>query len=198
MYIDYHITNDKEVVVVNDKGENVKISGVNIEDIKKTILLSNKIEGLEDKIKTQDKIIDDLKFRIGDAKETRNIGIVSTILCTLLTICFITNPVPISFLITASFISVIGLSETILKVIDIKKYNTSKLKITELRNSNLEKNKELKNDYNELITEIKIEKLRNEKKEELVKAYKEGLKNEVDFSIDYDDVKTLKLKGENL
>ena len=194
MYIDYHITNDKEVVAINEEGESVKISGVNIEDIKKTILLSNKIEGLEDKIKTQDKIIDDLKFRIGDAKEIRNIGIVSTILCTLLTICFITNPVPISFLITASIISVIGLSETILKVIDIKKYNTSKLKITELRNTNIEKSEELKGDYDELVTKIKVEEFRNKKKEELVKAYKEGLKNDVEFSLDYDDVKTLTLK----
>ena len=48
------------------------------------------------------------------------------------------------------------------------------------------------------MTEIKIEKLRSEKKEELVKAYNEGLKNEVDFSFDYEDVKTLKLKGKNL
>ena len=40
----------------------------------------------------------------------------------------------------------------------------------------------------------KWKKRRNEKKEEVVKAYKEGLKNETDFSLDYDDVKTLKLR----
>lgn len=48
------------------------------------------------------------------------------------------------------------------------------------------------------MTEIKVEEKRNELKEELVKAYKEGLKNQVDFSFDYEDVKTLKLKGKNL
>ena len=44
------------------------------------------------------------------------------------------------------------------------------------------------------MTKIKVEEKRNEKKEELVKAYKEGLNNETDFSLDYDDVKTLKLR----
>ena len=44
------------------------------------------------------------------------------------------------------------------------------------------------------MTKIKVEQNRSEKKEELIRAYKEGLKNETDFSLDYDDVKTLKLK----
>lgn len=44
------------------------------------------------------------------------------------------------------------------------------------------------------MTKIKVEEKRNEKKEELIRAYKEGLKNEFDFSLDYDDVKTLTLK----
>lgn len=62
----------------------------------------------------------------------------------------------------------------------------------------LERSAELKRKLSELMTKIKVEEKRNELKEELVKAYKEGLKNQVDFSFDYEDVKTLKLKGKNL
>ena len=42
--------NDKETIAINHKGESIKITGLNQGDIKSLILLSNKIEGLEDKI----------------------------------------------------------------------------------------------------------------------------------------------------
>lgn len=50
MYVDYRIINEKEIEAINDRGEIIKITGLNTGDIKKAILLSNKIEGLEDKI----------------------------------------------------------------------------------------------------------------------------------------------------
>lgn len=71
-------------------------------------------------------------------------------------------------------------------------------KIEENWSVNLERSAELKRKLSELMTKIKVEEKRNEKKEELVKAYNEGLKNEIDFSFDHEDVKTLKLKGKNL
>ena len=67
-------------------------------------------------------------------------------------------------------------------------------KIEENWSVNLERSAELKRKLSELMAKIKVEEKRSEKKEELVKAYKEGLKNETDFSLDYDDVKTLKLR----
>jgi len=67
-------------------------------------------------------------------------------------------------------------------------------KIEENWSVNLERSAELKRKLSELMTKIKVEEKRNEKKEELVKAYKEGLNNETDFSLDYDNVKTLKLR----
>lgn len=45
--------NDKETIVINHKGESIKITGLNQRNIKSLILLSNKIEGLEDKINYQ-------------------------------------------------------------------------------------------------------------------------------------------------
>ena len=45
--------NDKETIVNNHKGESIKITGLNQGNIKSLILLSNKIEGLEDKINYQ-------------------------------------------------------------------------------------------------------------------------------------------------
>ena len=50
IYVDYHMINDKETIVNNHKGESIKITGLNQGNIKSLILLSNKIEGLEDKI----------------------------------------------------------------------------------------------------------------------------------------------------
>ena len=56
MYVDYRIINEKEIEAINDRGEIIKITGLNTGDIKKAILLSNKIEGLDDKITNQSKI----------------------------------------------------------------------------------------------------------------------------------------------
>lgn len=60
MYVDYRIINEKEIEVINDRGEIIKITGLNTGDIKKAILLSNKIEGLDDKITNQSKIMENL------------------------------------------------------------------------------------------------------------------------------------------
>lgn len=60
MYVDYRIINEKEIEAINDKGEIIKITGLNTGDIKKAILLSNKIEGLDDKITNQSKIMENL------------------------------------------------------------------------------------------------------------------------------------------
>ena len=198
MYVDYRIINEKEIEAINDKGEIIKITGLNTGDIKKAILLSNNIEGLEDKITNQSKIMENLNDEIAETKETRNKEIPGTILSIILFAVFITNAVPIGFIIATGLISVVGLTGITLNNKKIKKYSMSAGKIAEDLHIKLEKNGELKKELSELMTEIKIEKLRSEKKEELVKAYNEGLKNEIDFSFDHEDVKTLKLKGKNL
>lgn len=198
MYVDYRIINEKEIEAINDKGEIINITGLNTGDIKKAILLSNKIEGLDDKITNQSKIMENLNYQIAETKETRNKEIPGTILSIILFAVFITNAVPIGFIIATGLISVVGLTSITLNIKDIKKYSMSAGKIEENWSVNLERSAELKRKLSELMTEIKVEEKRNELKEELVKAYKEGLKNQVDFSFDYEDVKTLKLKGKNL
>ncbi len=194
MYVDYRIINEKEIEAINDKGEIINITGLNTGDIKKAILLSNKIEGLDDKITNQSKIMENLNYQIAETKETRNKEIPGTILSIILFIVSITNAVPIGFIIATGLISVVGLTSITLNIKDIKKYSISAGKIEENWSVNLERSAELKRKLSELMTKIKVEEKRNEKKEELVKAYKEGLKNETDFSLDYDDVKTLKLR----
>ena len=194
MYVDYRIINEKEIEVINDRGEIIKITGLNTGDIKKAILLSNKIEGLDDKITNQSKIMDNLNYEIAETKETRNKEILGTILSIILFAVSIIYAVPIGFLIATGLISVVGLTAITLNIKDIKKYSISAGKIEENWSVNLERSAELKRKLSELMTKIKVEEKRNEKKEELVKAYKEGLKNETDFSLDYDNVKTLKLR----
>ncbi len=194
MYVDYRIINEKEIEVINDRGEIIKITGLNTGDIKKAILLSNKIEGLDDKITNQSKIMDNLNYEIAETKKTRNKEILGTILSIILFAVSIIYAVPIGFLIATGLISVVGLTAITLNIKDIKKYSMSAGKIEENWSINLERSAELKRKLSELMTKIKVEEKRNEKKEELVKAYKEGLKNETDFSLDYDNVKTLKLR----
>lgn len=194
MYVDYRIINEKEIEAINDRGEIIKITGLNTGDIKKAILLSNKIEGLDDKITNQSKIMENLNYQIAETKETRNKEIPGTILSIILFIVSIIYAVPIGFLIATGLISVVGLTAITLNIKDIKKYSISAGKIEENWSINLERSAELKRKLSDLMTKIKVEEKRNEKKEELVKAYKEGLKNETDFSLDYDNVKTLKLR----
>lgn len=194
MYVDYHIINEKEIEAINDKGEIIKLTGLNTGDIKKAILLSNKIEGLDDKITNQSKIMENLNDEIAETKETRKKEIPGTILSIILFAVSIIYAVPIGFIIATGLISVVGLTAITLNIKDIKKYSISAGKIEENWSINLERSAELKRKLSELMTKIKVEEKRNEKKEELVKAYKEGLKNETDFSLDYDDVKTLKLR----
>ncbi len=194
MYVDYRIINEKEIEVINDRGEIIKITGLNTGDIKKAILLSNKIEGLDDNITNQSKIMENLNYEIAETKETRNKEIPGTILSIILFAVSIIYAVPIGFLIATGLISVVGLTSITLNIKNIKKYSMSAEKIEENWSVNLERSAELKRKLSELMTKIKVEEKRSEKKEELVKAYKEGLKNETDFSLDYDDVKTLKLR----
>lgn len=194
MYVDYRIINEKEIEAINDRGEIIKITGLNTGDIKKAILLSNKIEGLDDKITNQSKIMENLNYQIAETKETRNKEIPGTILSIILFAVSIINAVPIGFIIATGLISVVGLTAITLNIKDIKKYSISAGKIEENWSINLERSAELKRKLSELMTKIKVEEKRNEKKEELVKAYKEGLNNETDFSLDYDNVKTLKLR----
>lgn len=194
MYVDYRIINEKEIEAINDRGEIIKITGLNTGDIKKAILLSNKIEGLDDKITNQSKIMENLNYQIAETKETRNKVMPGTILSIILFAISIANAVPIGFIIATGLISVVGLTSITLNIKDIKKYSMSAGKIEENWNVNLERSAELKRKLSELMTKIKVEEKRNEKKEELVKAYKEGLNKETDFSLDYDNVKTLKLR----
>lgn len=193
MYVDYRIINEKEIEAINDKGESVKITGLNTGDIKKAILLSNKIEGLDDKIKNESEIMKNANDEIAETKEKRNKTIVLTIIYSACLALFILSG-SIALSIFGGLLVTTGLTLTTLKIKKIKKIASSNLKIAEDWNINLEKSVELKKELRELMTKIKVEKRRSDKREELVKAYKEGLKNEVEFSFDCDDVKTLKLR----
>ncbi len=193
MYVDYRIINEKEIEAINDKGESVKITGLNTGDIKKAILLSNKIEGLDDKIKNESEIMKNANDEIAETKERRNKTIVLTIIYSACLALFILSG-SIALSILGGLLVTTGLTLTTLKIKKIKKIASSNLKIAEDWSINLEKSVELKKELRQLMTKIKVEKRRSDKREELVKAYKEGLKNEVEFSLDYDDVKTLKLR----
>lgn len=193
MYVDYRIINEKEIEAINDKGESVKITGLNTGDIKKAILLSNKIEGLDDKIKNESEIMKNANDEIAETKERRNKTIVLTIIYSACLALFILSG-SIALSILCGLLVTTGLTLTTLKIKKIKKIASSNLKIAEDWSINLEKSVELKKELSKLMTKIKVEKRRSDKREELVKAYKEGLKNEVEFSLDYDDVKTLKLR----
>lgn len=193
MYVDYRIINEKEIEAINDKGESVKITGLNTGDIKKAILLSNKIEGLDDKIKNESEIMKNANDEIAETKERRNKTIVLTIIYSACLALFILSG-SIALSILGGLLVTTGLTLTTLKIKKIKKIASSNLKIAEDWSINLEKSVELKKELSKLMTKIKVEKRRSDKREELVKAYKEGLKNEVEFSLDYDDVKTLKLR----
>lgn len=198
MYVDYRIINEKEVVAINEEVESVKMTGPNTGDIKKAMLLYNEIDGMKMNIIIQNKAMEDLNDEIAETKETRNKEILGTILSTILFAVFITNAFPIGFLIATGLISVVGLTGITLNNKKIKNYSIYAGKIEENWSVNLERSAELKRKLSELMTKIKVEEKRNEKKEELIKAYNEGLKNEIDFSFDHEDVKTLKLKGKNL
>lgn len=193
MYVDYRIINEKEIEAINDKGESVKITGLNTGDIKKAILLSNKIEGLDDKIKNESEIMKNANDEIAETKERRNKTIVLTIIYSACLALFILSG-SIALSILGGLLVTTGLTLTTLKIKKIKKIASSNLKIAEDWSINLEKSVELKKELSKLMTKIKVEKRRSEKREELVRAYKEGLKNEVEFSFDYDEVKTLKLR----
>lgn len=39
MYVDYHMLNDKETIVINHKGESIKITGLNQGNIKKSYIV---------------------------------------------------------------------------------------------------------------------------------------------------------------
>ena len=193
MYVDYRIINEKEIEAINHKVESVKITGLNTGDIKKAILLSNKIEGLDDKIKNESEIMKNANDEIAETKERRNKTIVLTIIYSACLALFILSG-SIALSILGGLLVTTGLTLTTLKIKKIKKIASSNLKIAEDWSINLEKSVELKKELRELMTKIKVEKRRSEKREELVRAYKEGLKNEVEFSFDCDDVKTLKLR----
>lgn len=164
MYVDYRIINEKEVVAINEEVESVKITGPNTGDIKKAMLLYNKIDGMKMKIIIQNKEMEDLNDEIAEIKETRNKEIPGTILSTILFAVFITNAFPIGFLIATGLISVVGLTGITLNNKKIKNYSIYAGKIAEDLRIKLEKNGELKKELSELMTEIKIEKLRSEKK----------------------------------
>ena len=120
MYVDYRIINEKEIEAINDKGEMIKITGLNTGDIKKAILLSNKIEGLDDKITNQIKIMENLNYEIAEIKETRNKEIPGTILSIILFVVSIIYAVPIGFIIATGLISVVGLTAITLNIKNIK------------------------------------------------------------------------------
>lgn len=194
MYVDYHMINDKETIVINHKGESIKIIGLNQKDIKSLILLSNKIEGLEDKINYQAENI----RRIKDIRKNSKNIVAKNVLAGgafgLATLIGIVVSTPVFAVVATSIGTAFVLANALVENIKIQKCNILEKKYNWSWSANLEESKKLRKEFSELMTKIEVEEKRNEKKEELVRAYKEGLKNEFNFSLDYDDVKTLKLK----
>lgn len=197
MYVDYRIINEKEIEVINHKGEIIKITGLNTGDIKKAILLSNKIEGLNDKNSLQrEELITLPSKRKYHQVELAVLLIFESIFLLLLISMFqLEFNIPYTLIklgLAAGVVSGIKPTKSLINL--IKEYGTLEKEYKMLLNKGIEEQEELKKELRELMTKIKVEKRRSEKREELVKAYKEGLKNEVEFSFDYDDVKTLQLR----
>lgn len=201
MYVDYHMINDEEAIVINHKGESIKVTGSNKQDIERLILLSNKIEGLEDKNSLQrEELITLPSKRKYYQVELAVLLIFESIFLLLLILMFqLEFNIPYTLIklgLAAGVVSGIKPTKSLINL--IKEYGTLEKEYKMLLNKGIEEQEELKKEFSDLMIQIKVEEKRNEKKEELIKAYNEGLKNEVDFSFDYEDVKTLKLKGENL
>ena len=202
MYVDYRIINEKEVEVINDKGEIIKIAGLNQGDIKSLILLSNKIEGLEDKLNYQTENVREIKDIRRKSKNIIEKNILAGGAFGYATLIGIIAGTPVFAVVFTGIGTAFVLTNALFENIKIQKCNILERKYTWSWSVSFEESKKLKKELSELMTEIKIEKLRSEKKEELVKAYNEGLvkayneglKNEIDFSFDHEDVKTLKLK----
>ena len=197
MYIDYRIINEKEIEAINHKVEIIKITGLNTGDIKKAILLSNKIEGLDDKNSLQrEELITLPSKRKYHQVELAVLLIFESIFLLLLISMFqLEFNIPYTLIklgLAAGVVSGIKPTKSLINL--IKEYGTLEKEYKMLLNKGIEEQEELKKEFSDLMTKIKVEKRRSEKREELVKAYKEGLKNEVEFSFDYDDVKTLKLR----
>ena len=194
MYVDYHMINDKETIVINHKGESIKITGLNQGDIKNLILLSNKIEGLEDKINYQAENIRRIKEIRRNANNIMSKNILAGGAFGIATLIGIIISTPVFAVAATGIGTAFVLANALVENIKIQKCNILERNYTWSWSTSLEESKKLRKEFSELMTKIKVEEKRNEKKEELVKAYKEGLKNEFDFSLDYDDVKTLTLK----
>lgn len=201
MYVDYHVINDEEAIVINHKGESIKVTGSNKQDIEKLILLSNKIEGLEDKNSLQrEELITLPSKRKYHQVELAVLLIFESIFLLLLISMFqLEFNIPYTLIklgLAAGVVS--GIKPTKSLINHIKECGTLEKEYKMSLTKGIEEQEELKKEFSDLMTKIKVEEKRNELKKELVKAYKEGLKNEVDFSFDYEDVKILKLKGKNL
>lgn len=194
MYVDYHMINDKETIVINHKGESIKITGLNQGDIKNLILLSNKIEGLEDKINYQAENIRRIKEIRRNANNIMSKNILAGGAFGIATLIGIIISTPVFAVAATGIGTAFVLANALVENIKIQKCNILERNYTWSWSTSLEESKKLRKEFSELMTKIKVEEKRNEKKEELVKAYKEGLKNEFDFSLDYEDVKTLTLK----
>ena len=194
MYVDYHMINDKETIVINHKGESIKITGLNQGDIKNLILLSNKIEGLEDKINYQAENIRRIKEIRRNANNIMSKNILAGGAFGIATLIGIIISTPVFAVAATGIGTAFVLANALVENIKIQKCNILERNYTWSWSTSLEESKKLRKEFSELMTKIKVEEKRNEKKEELVKAYKEGLNNETDFSLDYDDVKTLTLK----
>ena len=194
MYVDYHMINDKETIVINHKGESIKITGLNQGDIKNLILLSNKREGLEDKINYQAENIRRIKEIRRNANNIMSKNILAGGAFGIATLIGIIISTPVFAVAATGIGTAFVLANALVENIKIQKCNILERNYTWSWSTSLEESKKLRKEFSELMTKIKVEEKRNEKKEELVKAYKEGLKNEFDFSLDYEDVKTLTLK----
>lgn len=194
MYVDYHMINDKETIVINHKGESIKITGTNKEDMEKLILLSNKIEGLEDKLNYQTENVRKIKDIRRKSKNIIAKNVLAGSAFGLATLIGIIVGTPVFAVVFTGIGTAFVLTNALFENIKIQKCNILERKYTWSWSVSFEESKKLRKEFSELMTKIKVEEKRNEKKEELIRAYKEGLKNEFDFSLDYDDVKTLTLK----
>lgn len=136
--------NDKETIVINHKGESIKITGLNQGNIKSLILLSNKIEGLEDKINYQAENIIRIKEIRRKAKNiiAKNIlaggafGIATLISIIISTPCFAV----VASSVGANFVLV----NALVKNIKIQRCNILERKYTWYWSTSLEETKKLR------------------------------------------------------
>lgn len=136
--------NDKETIAINHKGESIKITGLNQGDIKSLILLSNKIEGLEDKINYQAENIIRIKEIRRKAKNIIAKNILAGGAFGIATLVSIIISAPVFAAVASSVGANFVLVNALVKNIKIQRCNILERKYTWYWSTSLEETKKLR------------------------------------------------------